>query len=341
MPDLPGLPGLRIERVDPLDLDLATADALADLLTACDAAAGLPFPAKVGAAVLAYRQLQFDGTPLDGLWLAFDGDRLVGHLDLNLPRRENTDTAGLRGHVHPEVRRRGIGRALLDIGIRAATDAGRSRAYAGAFAGSDGIPALDAWGFEATPGRYAVRRVDLRTAPSGRWQKLYDEAAGHAADYELIRLAGPTPEDLLEPMATLHEAINDAPANDEDEEPTLFDAARVGGYDRAMAGRRQTVFRVIARHRPSGEWAGLSMLCVDELSPTLAIQEDTSVVRAHRGHRLGLLMKADMLLWIDRQRPDVEATDTWNATLNHHMIAVNERLGATVVAEHVGYRRRL
>ncbi len=34
MPDLPDLPGgLSIDRIDPLDLDLATADALADLLT--------------------------------------------------------------------------------------------------------------------------------------------------------------------------------------------------------------------------------------------------------------------------------------------------------------------
>ncbi|MBA2465098.1 MAG: GNAT family N-acetyltransferase, partial [Nocardioidaceae bacterium] len=242
------LPDLRIARVDPLDLDLATADALAGVLTACDVAAGLPFPPNVGAAVLTYRQLQSDGRPLDGLWLAFEGDRLVGHLDLTLPHRENTDTAALRGHVHPQAQRRGIGRTLLDIGTRAATDAGRSRVSAGAFLGTPGCPSLEAWGFEATPGRYAVRRLDLHPARAGRWQTLYDEAAGHAADYELIHLVGPTPDELLGPMATLHEAINDAPANDADEEPALFDADRVLAYDDAMAGRRQSVYRVIARH---------------------------------------------------------------------------------------------
>ena len=92
------------------------------------------------------------------------------------------------------------------------------------------------------------------------------------------------------------------------------------------------VYRVLARHRTSREWAGISMLCVDEFAPTVAFQEDTSVVRAHRGHRLGLLMKADMLRWISQERPEVTAADTWNATNNHHMIAVNERLGATVIA---------
>ena len=97
---------------------------------------------------------------------------------------------------------------------------------------------------------------------------------------------------------------------------------------------------VLARHRTSGEWAGLSMLCVDEFAPTVAFQEDTSVVRAHRGHRLGLLMKADMLRWISQERPEVTAADTWNATNNHHMIAVNERLGATVIAHNQTYRLR-
>ncbi len=332
---------VRIERIDPLELDLDTADGIAEVITAASQAAGLDLPPRAGAACLTSRQLQSDGTPVDGLWIAYAGDQVVGHLDLDLPRRENRDSAHLRGHVHPQVRRRGIGRGLLDEALPVVEDSGRSKLYAGAFAGSDGIPALRAWGFAETPGRYAVRRIDLHATPTDRWQRLYDEAAGHAADYELVRLVGPTPEDLLEPMATLHEAINDAPADDEDEEPSLFDADRVRGYDRAMAGRRQTVHRVVARHRDTGEWAGLSMLCVDEFGPAVAFQEDTSVVRAHRGHRLGLLMKADMLRWVSRDRPEVGAVDTWNATANHHMIAVNERLGATVVAEHVGFRRDL
>ena len=92
--------------------------------------------------------------------------------------------------------------------------------------------------------------------------------------------------------------------------------ARVRDYDRAMAGRRQTVYRVMARHRASGAWAGLSLLSIDEFRPDIAFQKDTSVVRAHRGHRLGLLMKTDMLQWLIRERPEVSATDTWNSTRN-------------------------
>ncbi|CAN5694037.1 hypothetical protein BH10ACT10_BH10ACT10_06250 [soil metagenome] len=108
-----------------------------------------------------------------------------------------------------------------------------------------------------------------------------------------------------------------------------------------MAGRRQTLYRVVARHRGTGEPAGQSVLAVNEFSPTAAFQEDTAVVRAHRGHRLGLLMKATMLAWVTDLRPELATIDTWNDATNHHMIAINERLGATKVATHQGFRADL
>ena len=335
---MPALTDVRIERVDPLELDLETADALAEAVAEGHRDAGLDLRVHVGPAFLQARRLGSDNRPADGLWVAWVDGRPVAHADLELPWRENTTAAFIRGHVHPDHRRRGIGKRLFDIAVEEARAAGRERVYSGAMDGTPGGATLAAWGLVPTPGRYAVRRIDLHATPTTTWQRLHDEAVAHAADYELVRLVGPTPEELLTGMALLHEAINDAPVNDDGEEPTLFDEQRVRDYDAAMAGRRQTVYRVLARHRSGGEWAGLSMLCVDEFAPTVAFQEDTSVVRAHRGHRLGLLMKAEMLRWVTEERPEVAAVDTWNAVGNHHMIAVNERLGARVVAHFQGYR---
>jgi len=328
-----------IERVDPLELDLDTADRIAEIDRVSLEAAALPLPPDVGPGVLTSLQLQSDSRPVDGLWLAREGDRLLGWCAVELPWRDNTASAYLRGAVDPAARRRGVGRALLQHALRLADAAGRSKVHAGAFQGTDGVPALRALGFTSDGlGVNAVRRVDLHAAPDGLWDRLYDEARQHAAGYELVHLVGPTPEELLDEMVTLHAAINDAPRDDPEQEEDVWDVDRVAAYDRAMAGRRQTVYRVLARHRDTGDWAGISILCVDEFAPSIAFQEDTSVVRAHRGHRLGLLMKADMLQWISRERPEVRATDTWNATTNHHMIAVNERLGATVVARHLSFR---
>jgi GNAT superfamily N-acetyltransferase len=328
---------MRIERVDPRDLDLATADAIADLITASDAAAGLPFPPKVGAACLLSRQLQTDRRPVDALFLAHDGDTLVGEVCVELPWRDNTDMAAVRGQVHPDARRRGVGTALMREVLTLAEAGGRARVHAGAYVGSDGVAVLDHWGFAPT-GRNAVRRIDLHATPRDTWERLHQEALPHAGAYELVRQVGSTPPDRYPDLVRLHEAINDAPSTDAALEPDAWDDARLGDYEEAMAGRRQTLYRVLARHRETAEWAGQSLLCVDEFSPACAFQEDTSVVRAHRGHRLGMLMKTEMLRWLSSDRPEVASVDTWNATSNHHMIAINERLGATVVAEHQSYR---
>lgn len=330
-----------IARIDPLDLDLDIADAIADTDRASVAATGLALAPPVGPTRMKTLQLGSNGRPVAGLWLARDADRLVGYGFAHLPVEDNTDAAYLGGAVHPDARRRGLGRALVDAAVGLAGAEGRTRIYSSAWRGSDGVPALRALGFSADGlGVNAVRRVDVHGAPHGQWDRLYDEASARASDYELVHLVGPTPAELLPDLVTLHAAINDAPLEDPASEPDHWDTERVRAYDRAMAERRQTVYRVLARHRTTGDWAGLSMLCVDEFDPTIAHQEDTSVVRAHRGHRLGLLMKAGMLRWVAHERPEVAATDTWNDVTNHHMIAVNERLGASLIGYNESFRLR-
>lgn len=281
-----------------------------------------------------------NGRTVDALWVAGRLDRPVGWATVELPFLDNTRMARLRGQVHPGHRRAGLGSGLLEETLAFAREQGRTVITGGAWAGTDGIGFLDDRGFTTT-GQHlnAVRRLDLHEG-AARFDRLHDEAARAAADYELLHLAGPAPEEMLADLVELHAAINDAPA-DAGTEPDVWDAARVRSYDESMVRRHQTTYRVLARHVPTGEWAGMSLLCVDEFSPAVAFQEDTSVVRAHRGKRLGLLMKCDMLRRLGAERPEVSTTDTWNATDNHHMIAVNERLGCRVIAHHVGFRREL
>src|SRR4051812_50214504 len=107
---------MRIERVDPRDLDLATADAIAEVVTASNEATRLPFPPAVGAACLLSRQLQTDSRPVDALFLAYDGDTLVAELCVELPWRDNTDPAAGPGAVHPDAPRRGGGNSPQDGG---------------------------------------------------------------------------------------------------------------------------------------------------------------------------------------------------------------------------------
>ncbi len=329
---------IHIERIDPLALDLDTAEAMALVGEAISKADGVRATTPSGPTRLKMYQHGSDGTPAAGVWTARDGDgRLLGMASASFPWRENVDMAGVSGGVHPDHRRRGIGRALLDRVRSDAAEAGRTRIYSGTMRGTDGEAAMAALGFE-TIHTYAISQLDLHGAEAARWDRLYDEAAAASSDYELVRIVGTTPEEQVDDVVALFAAINDAPMTDPDAEPDVWDADRVRGYDAAMAARRQTVYRVMARQRGTGTWAGHSVLCIDEFDPAVGHQEDTSVVGEHRGHRLGLRLKIDMLRWIAEERPEVRATETWNSTENHHMLAVNELLGTVVVDRHLSMR---
>ena len=80
---------------------------------------------------------------------------------------------------------------------------------------------------------------------------------------------------------------------------------------------------------------------MDEERPTIGHQHDTAVAREHRGHRLGLLLKADMLQWLRAEEPQLETIDTFNAESNSHMVSVNERLGYRVMGRELAFQRRI
>jgi len=330
-------PTATVERVDPRDLDLDTADAISRIgrLVTDQAAPTLTSPS--GPTRLKMYQHGSDGTPFAGVWLARDGEEIVGYATAMFPRRENTDSAMPSGGVHPDHQRRGIGRALHEAVVEAAAQEGRTKLYSGSLEGGPGAVALPALGYRHIH-THAISRLGVHDAPWARWDRMHDEAADAASDYELVRQSGPTPEESLPDMVELFAAINDAPMTDPDSDPDHWDTDRVRAYEQAMQARRQTVYRVMARYRRTGAWAGHTVLCIDEFDPGVAHQEDTSVVTAHRGHRLGLLLKLDMLRWVAEDRPEVRATQTWNSTANHHMLAVNEALGTRVVARSLSMR---
>jgi hypothetical protein len=65
------------------------------------------------------------------------------------------------------------------------------------------------------------------------------------------------------------------------------------------------------------------------------------VVRAHRGHRLGLLLKIGMLRWLAAEEPQLRVVDTDNAGSNNHMIAVNDAIGYKVIGSKLEYQLTL
>ena len=149
------------------------------------------------------------------------------------------------------------------------------------------------------------RRQFLAEVDWARLDRLYAEAAPHAAAYELVRAPRRTPDDALPAMAAMVTGINDAPLDELDIEDEVFTPARVRAYEQASAARGVLLHRLVARHRETGELAGHTVVGVDEERPELGEQHDTSVLRAHRGHRLGLLLKIEMLRWLREDQPQL------------------------------------
>jgi hypothetical protein len=101
------------------------------------------------------------------------------------------------------------------------------------------------------------------------------------------------------------------------------------------------MYRLIARHRPTGELAGQTIVIIPAAQPWFAHQLDTSVVRIHRGHRLGMALKIAMVRALAQAEPQARTLGTWNAASNEHMIGINESLGYRVVSRAIGWQKHL
>jgi GNAT superfamily N-acetyltransferase len=143
----------------------------------------------------------------------------------------------------------------------------------------------------------------------------------------LERTVLPTPDDVLEELVEVTAAINDAPMGDLTFEDEVFDLKRLRAIEAAVAGRGETVYRIWARHRTSGVIGGHTVVGTHPLQPRFGWQGDTAVRRDHRGHRLGLLLKVEMMRWLAEREPQLEWIETFNQADNTHMISVNEALG--------------
>lgn len=331
---------MELERLDAARLDPVLADCLADISNASARDAGIDVGPVTGASLAAQAAYGHDNRPHDGFWVARERREVVGHASLDLPVWDNRHLALVFCSVHPAHRGRGVGTSLLQAQTCSAHSAGRTMLLTYAFRGTPTEEFLLASGFERAQGT-AQRRLHPVKLDYDRIAAYADEAAEAARDYELVALDGPAPEEWLPQLQALFEAINDAPLDDIEMEPDSFPIERIRRYEQAMAARGQHVYRLMARHRRTGEWAGHTIVCVDTLRPGTAIQEDTSVLRAHRGHRLGLLLKARMLLWLRDERPELDTIDTWNAESNTHMIEINDALGCTVNARGAVMQRHL
>jgi GNAT superfamily N-acetyltransferase len=261
------------------------------------------------------------------LWTAVDGaGGTVGVACLRLPADQGGGRpCEIEVRVHPAHRRRGTGSLLLRTAAEAVRADGGSTVMAQAVAGTPATGFLEARGFQCV---LVLAGLLLRLDQvDGSW--LADVARSGPAGYRLVRWTGTVPAELAATFAHAKTAMSELPVGDRAFEPGAWDADRVREMAEVVAKRGDDLYTVAAVRGAAGaaQIAGFTEVVVPGAAPARAAQYDTAVIPEHRGRRIGIWVKADMLEWLRAERPDVHEIETDNADDNSHMLAVNEELG--------------
>lgn len=336
--------GLEIVPIDPLDQVMV--DQWLDLLQAVQDADAPHLPSIVPAPAIVGLVRRSSAVRTEH-WLARRGGRVVAAVELSFPLLDNQHLVEAELSVAPGDRRRGIGTALLRHAEQRIVAAGRDTVIGYVVDPLAGGPPRPVHGqrFAAAVGYLRgldeIHRVaDLAAAPEPA--DLLAQAWRHASGYELVQWAGRMPDDIVDGVAYLNGRMNlDAPIGELALEQQRVDAARLREGEAKSHARGMLALGSAIRHRASGTVAGYTEIQVIPGEEEHCWQENTIVDPAHRGRRLGTILKIENHRLLRSYRPRMRYVHTWNAEVNDHMIAINEAVGYRAVDRWIAYQKKL
>lgn len=256
------------------------------------------------------------------LLAAVEDDAVVGVAELGYSLQDNVHLADLEVTVHPEHRRRGIGRALYGDATTRRRAAGRTSACGELSVVDDEGPLA----FARAMGAESVHTedhlmLDLPLADDDVRQL----AAKAASDYDIVTWQGACPDDLIDAYADMRTQMNqDVPTGELDYEAVVMSPERIrAGEERLM---RSYDIVVAAARGTDGLMGGYSLVFLPRGSDQV-LQDDTLVMPAHRGHRLGLALKLATYAVVAAEHPERRTLHTWTDPENHAMYATNHAFG--------------
>lgn len=292
-------------------------------------------------------------------WYVTAGDEMVGVAPLNIFQDDGGRTAILIISLLRQAWGQGIGSSVLAQLSAAARAAGVERLLAWVehpTGESEMVPSPT--GFGEIPNdhhaRFLVRhgfrleqveRVSMLTwtdAVSARIQSLREQAAAHASEYRVVQWTLPTPAEHVAGYGWMKQHMStDAPGADLDLPAEKWDADRIARHDQRYLDRGSSLLVTAAQHRESGELCAYNELAIGPDSATTSHQEDTLVLAAHRGYRLGMLVKTAGLLSWRQAHPFSQKVITYNAEENRPMLDINEAIGFVPVSYEGAWKKEL
>ncbi len=298
----------------------------------------LPGPAPAGAALGRLGLPEAPAEPVE----------VLGCLNFVLPTKDNLHLMDdVYIQVQLDARRAGVGSALWLEARRIAVEHGRTSVIGWsqhlADAGPEAEHLIPPTGVGSVPvdrGTRFAQSLGLDLAQVERESRLLlpvdpdllarlrAEAEERAVpDYEVVSWVGPVPEEHLARVAEMNRTLStDAPTGDLDWEEEAWDAERVRHSDEVAHSTGYGVSS-LAIHASTGAVAGYTRIHVHNAHPHRPEQWNTAVAAAHRGHRLGMLVKTVNLQQLAATTKEARYLDTWNAGENDYMLAINTALG--------------
>lgn len=292
------------------------------------------------------------------LFAAWDGSRMVGAARYETEPGDDPHTAWMMVDVLSGVRQAGVGTALSEKlqGVAATDGIRKAIVYAvSGFGQGAQLPAPTGFGSVALDNaevRFLLRagyrleqvvRGSRLPLPAPEVDSLLAEHQAHAGpDFALHTWVDRTPKKWRREMAAMYQEMSiEEPSAGLDEPVDVWTIRRLDDTEKRLADGPRRFLVTAVEHLPSGTLAGFTTLSVPTEADRPVAQQDTLVLPAHRGHRLGMLLKAANLHELQQRMPGRPSVVTFNAEENRHMLDVNEKLGFVPIGYEGAWRRDL
>ena len=236
----------------------------------------------------------------------------------------NVDLGWIGLFTPEQARQQGADVALMAHASRIAAADGRTRisAQLSAAIGPDSFAARLGG---RNLGAVLAATLDLHAIDQDQYA-AWAAPSAHNAGYELVRWIDRCPEEFAKSYCAAQDAMHDQPAGE-----FVYEFARteVGQMraDEERLTRYGAAHHVTAAVDGAGQVAGFAEFVRYPDEPESVDIWSTGVARDHRGHGLGLRLKAASGLWMRELDPAARLVGTANHEGNDAMIGINGTLG--------------
>ena len=256
--------------------------------------------------------------------VVWDGPRALAWGMLEYSLTENLHLVHARLLVHPDARRRGLGRQIARTLEARARALGRSLVtFMTAERAPAGAPFARTLGAEAALPMRRSQLVLEAVSP----ELLRDWTVRPEGEPYALHLWEALPEAYLARMADMVMVMNTAPRGDIEMDDWTVTPDMLRSWEKQLAEDGVRRLTAVVEDTRSGELVGFSDVYWSPERAPLVFQGGTAVRPSARGHGLGKWLKAAVLLRLPAFAPGARFVRTSNAEENAAMLGINVALG--------------